>query len=557
MGLFTSLAVVIPLLTLAFTLHSLVCLLRNYLVARKLGIPVRIIPVDHINPLWSIVSQQVVALLRRLPFGLGDNNITKYNYMGFEIPLRWKSHQEMGDAFVLCSPARNWLYLGNPDDITAMLKRNNDFPHDSELTAMLDVFGPNISTAQGADWKKMRKLIASCFIDQNFEIVWRESVSQAVDMGRYWGSRQSVETVAHDTRTLSLNVMSRVGFGKSYEFSGHHEAKVAVEGTSLSYKDALQTILENSIVIMVMGTKFLAKPWLPRYLRNLHHACTSFQGYMTQLFEAGKMNASQAVASDRNLMNSLVRASHEGTSGSLSEREIYGNLFVLNFAGHDTTAHTFVWVMYFLAANPEVQDWIHEEIQHVLGGRPEPDWNYKADFPRLKRCISVVYESLRFYTPVGMAKWTAEGSPALQVGDKTLLIPPRTMIVPSHASVHSDPRYWGSDSLVWRPSRWIKPGAAGPGDIDGEEFISPVRGTFLPWSDGIRDCPGKKFSQVEAVATLAALFRDWRVDPVTRQGEDLGDARKRVLRFIEEDTGMMLLVQMLHPERCPLIWKRR
>lgn len=146
MGLLKSTAVVIPLLILAFTLHSMVCLLRNYLVARKLGVPVRIIPIDHINPPWTLVNQQVVTLLRKLPFGLGDNNITKYNYLGFEIPLRWKSHQEMGDAFVLCSPARNWLYLGNPDHITAMLKRNNDFPHDSELTAMLDVFGPNIST---------------------------------------------------------------------------------------------------------------------------------------------------------------------------------------------------------------------------------------------------------------------------------------------------------------------------------------------------------------------------------------------------------------------------
>lgn len=146
MTLLTSSAGAVLLLVLAYALHSSICLLRNYRAARKLGVPVRIIPVDHINPLWSLASQRVVSLLRRLPFGLGDNNITKYNYLGFEIPLRWKIHEEMGDVFVLCSPARNWLYLGNPDIITGMLKRNNDFPHDSELTAMLDVFGPNIST---------------------------------------------------------------------------------------------------------------------------------------------------------------------------------------------------------------------------------------------------------------------------------------------------------------------------------------------------------------------------------------------------------------------------
>ncbi|KAK2609880.1 hypothetical protein N8I77_003355 [Diaporthe amygdali] len=557
MALLTSAAGAILLLLLASTLYSLICLLRNYLAARKIGVPVRIIPVDHINPLWLLVSQRVVSVFRRLPSWLGNNNITKYDYLGFEIPLRWSSHAEMGDAFVLCTPSRNWLYIGNPEVITAMLKRPNDFPHDSQLTAMLDVFGPNISTAQGADWKKMRKLMGSCFIDQNFEIVWRESIAQASDMGRYWSSQPSVETVAHDTRTLSLNVMSRAGFGKSYPFKGHHETHVALKGSSMSYKEALQTILENSILIMALGTKLLAKPWLPGFFKNLHYACTSFQGYMTELFEEGKKTSTSERIFDRTLMNSLVRASQQETTGSLSEREIYGNMFVFNFAGHDTTAHTFEWVMLFLAANPKVQDWVHEEIQYVLGGRSKEEWDYKRDFPRLKRCLSVVFESLRLYSPVGLAKWTGEHSATLQVGEKMLTIPPKTMVVPSNASVHTDPRYWGSDSLTWRPSRWVEAGPSNSNDIDGEELISPVRGAFISWSEGARDCPGKKFSQVEAVATIAALCKDWRVDPVTNPGETLDDARKRVSRFIEEDTGMVLLVQLLHPERSPLVWRKR
>lgn len=171
----------------------------------------------------------------------------------------------------------------------------------------------------------MRKLMGSCFIDQNFEIVWRESLAQATDMGRYWSSRPFVETIADDTRTLSLNVMSRAGFGKSYPFKGHHEAQVALGGASLSYKEALQAILENSIVIMIFGTKFLAKPWLPPFFKRLHYACASFQGYMTELFETEKQDSSQGKTSDRNMMTSLVRASHEESYGSLTEKEIYGN----------------------------------------------------------------------------------------------------------------------------------------------------------------------------------------------------------------------------------------
>lgn len=75
-------------------------------------------------------------------------------------------------------------------------------------------------------------------------------------------------------------------------------------------------------MIMVLGTKFLAKPWLPRSLKDLHYACTAFRTYMTELYEKEKQ--SDRKSSDRNLMTSLVRASQE-ENGSLNESEIYGN----------------------------------------------------------------------------------------------------------------------------------------------------------------------------------------------------------------------------------------
>lgn len=153
------------------------------------------------------------------------------------------------------------------------------------------------------------------------------------------------------------------------------------------------------------------------------------------------------------------------------------------------------------------------------------------------------------------------------MGDKTLVIPPRTMINPSYVNLQTNPKWWGADSQTWRPQRWIKnadsDGAVGGGS-DGrageEEMITPVRGTFLGWSEGARDCPGRKFSQVEFVATLATLFKDWRIEPAPQRagGDETPEmARRRVLDFIEKDTGYVLLLQMKHPERCPLVWKKR
>ena len=56
---------------------------------------------------------------------------------------------------------------------------------------------------------------------------------------------------------------------------------------------------------------------------------------------------------------------------------------------------------------------------------------------------------------------------------------------------------------------------------------------------------------------LVGLFRGFRVRPVALQGEDEGMARERLLELVRRDTGMRLLLQMLHPEKAVLRWVRR
>ncbi|KAK4465142.1 cytochrome P450 [Cladorrhinum samala] len=529
-------------------------LLRNYASARKMGVPIRVIPIDHTNPLWLLLDRKVLPVIARLLPFTRKSSFLRYNYRGWEMRERWAPHHEMGDVFTIVTPKEVWLYLGDPDAVADMFRRGRDeFPRCTRLTEMLNVFGPNISTAEGAQWRTHRKLVATCFTEQNNEIVWSEAINLATDMIRYWSTRKPLTSVDSDARTLSLHVLSRAAFGKSFRFEGHDERKA--ENSSKSYKESLQTILENCILIVAFGPQTLArwKSYLPKKLARVQEACDAFQKYMTSVYEAEKAASAGASSSsrhDHNLMTSLVRASQASESkAALTEQEIYGNMFVLNFAGHDTVSHTFTFAVYFLAAHPEVQDWVADELHQVLGPGSDPaDWSYTRDFPKLKRCLAVLYETLRLYTPVPTSKWTDKASPALKVGDKTVTIPPNTIVLPSYACIQTDPRYWGDDSLSWRPQRWV--------DIN-EEWVAPRKGTFVGWSDGARDCPGKKFSQVEFVAALAVMLRDWVVEPATFGRETLADARKRVLDVIEKESTMILLLQMIHPERTPLVWKRR
>jgi len=147
------------------------------------------------------------------------------------------------------------------------------------------------------------------------------------------------------------------------------------------------------------------------------------------------------------------------------------------------------------------------------------------------------------------------------VGNYDINIPENTLVVPNLMALHNHPRYWGQDSLDWRPNRWTQNYSrslpANLGDrLSQEQLMVPEKGTSFAWSDGARNCPGKKFAQVKFVATMAALFRDHRVQPVTRIGETLDEARNRVLNVFK-DGSVELLLQMRDQNSVAVTWSRR
>jgi cytochrome P450 len=89
----------------------------------------------------------------------------------------------------------------------------------------------------------------------------------------------------------------------------------------------------------------------------------------------------------------------QSPSRGLTVDEILGNIFVINFAGYNTTANTLVFSMLLLAANPEVQEWAAKELQAIIPNPDEEKWDYSVLFPDLKRYRAVlVYITERIQT---------------------------------------------------------------------------------------------------------------------------------------------------------------
>jgi hypothetical protein len=137
-----------------------------------------------------------------------------------------------------------------------------------------------------------------------------------------------------------------------------------------SYRDALSTVLDNVILLMLVPYRYLSLPFLPESIRNIGRAGGSFKKHMERIskdefaaLERGNEGAGSLITSlTKALKASQVKLDAVKLQNGLSVNEIDGNIFVINFAGHDTTASTLAFSMALLATSPEAQAWLAQEF---------------------------------------------------------------------------------------------------------------------------------------------------------------------------------------------------
>lgn len=120
----------ILLLPLSLVLYNAYCLLLNYRIARKIGIPVIVLPASPDNPLWMLTSRYVLSIVK---FVFGDCDVTRYGRLGWEYYTKSKLHLERGDALVLVTPGHNWVYICNAEALNEIFQRRNGFPRPPEM----------------------------------------------------------------------------------------------------------------------------------------------------------------------------------------------------------------------------------------------------------------------------------------------------------------------------------------------------------------------------------------------------------------------------------------
>jgi cytochrome P450 len=186
------------------------------------------------------------------------------------------------------------------------------------------------------------------------------------------------------------------------------------------------------------------------------------------------------------LIAELVRVEQEG--GQISRDELVAMVFLLLFAGHETTTHLISGSVYELLRKPSLRDWLEE------------DWGRAGlAVEEFLRFLSVV----QFTKPRFVRKDVELGGVLLKKGDK---------IMPMIAAANLDPQ-------------------ANPHPEKLDLARKPNR--HLAFGTGIHFCLGHQLARLEGICALKALFRRWPKLVLAVDESQIKWRRRAGLRAIE------------------------
>lgn len=222
-------------------------------------------------------------------------------------------------------------------------------------------------------------------------------------------------------------------------------------------------------------------------------------GYVRQIVlelmdkvKSGKVNG---------ILGKLLQISPQQT-----DTELYGNLILFLFAGHDTTGHTLTWLIYELCRHPEIQERLKWEIQEFWDTRTTSGRIKLREFEKLPFLDKCIAETLRLYPAVANGSFRQLGYDDFITSSKTgkkVKIPKGTYIQIPNYFRHRNPDLWGKDAHQFNPDREFKSHEIWTYD----HYINPESNRYSPFLYNPRSCLGKHFAQIEMRLMLLYYLR--------------------------------------------------
>jgi cytochrome P450 len=264
-----------------------------------------------------------------------------------------------GDIFRLYLGGFPMIFINHPDFIHRVLVENHaNYDKENFLYRAIRPIlrGALTGNPGGPDWQRRRRTMQPSFHAAAMAGLIGHMSSLASEMLSRWekaAAEHMPVDVSADTATLSLHIVTRSLFGVDI-------------GTKA---DAFEReFLEvNAIAGDFLRFPFPPLSWPTPRRNRLRTLIAALDGFVVELVRSRRMNATVGRG---DLFDALASAVDKETGVGLSAEELAQEILGMIIAGYETSSHALAWVCYQLAAHPDAQRAVQEEVDRVLAGRP-------------------------------------------------------------------------------------------------------------------------------------------------------------------------------------------
>ncbi|KAF9000899.1 cytochrome P450 [Cyathus striatus] len=428
--------------------------------------------------------------------------------------LRWSMYRKFGSDTISMVP----FFMGRPAIFTSnweVARQINAGSNKSAFGKMgmdgqgpMGYWGPNLLITEGELWRKHRRIVGPAFSQKLYELVW----SQSLELYRQMLTAEGFEdqkvvdlpAVQQITFKFAFYIIGRCGFDFPFNWGEH---ATPVDG-NVPFTEAMRFFIDN-IQILNLPQKVLDLP-LAKF-KELNICIAEIRKFMDNKVAEKESEVVDSQLGD-DIFSMLVQANQaeEDSKHKLNYVELISDVFLMLFAGHETTAHTLAATLACLARYPNQQQEVVDQIMSVVGTDRDPTID---DYPKLNKVQGAFYEALRMFPTAYVTIREAKEDTVLNVPlslDRDECIPiavhKDTQMIVDMVGIHQNPRYF-DEPEVYKASRWY--------DVSNESEAMPGFGI------GPRACIGRKFALTEAVGFITMVLREWKVVPLLSKGESV------------------------------------
>ncbi len=408
-----------------------------------------------------------------------------FGWMTRPYELLEQCREEVGDTFAIDFRQHGqYVLFSNPAHIDTILTGEPAVYH--AANELLEPFlGPrSLLLLEGREHKRERRLLMPHFSRRQIH-PWGDQIVEVVDrmidrwqVAEPFSMRKTAESVA-------LGLIDRLLFGLRVDQQRHRQLH-----------DCFAQILShphfNIALIGEFGQKLAESPAWQR-LQELLSA-------MDRLVRAEIAERRASGERGEDIMSLLMDARYEDGS-QLSDDELRDELVTLLATGHETTATSLAWAIYWVLSHPDVHARLREELQE-LPKAPTPQ-----QLAESKYLEAVVFETLRINPVVPIIARQLQREVHLAGYD----LPAGVTVAPVIYLLHRREELY-PEPARFRPERFLE--------------RNYRHNEFMPFGGGVRRCLGMHLALYELELMLAQIIR--RVDLRLCEAEKVRPQRRMV-----------------------------